>query len=485
MASESAASVRSRSDSKTQARLSGLDTVFLAAERPGAALHTMAILVLDPSTIPEGYEFERFRANVARRVTSGPLTHRLVAAPLPWQRPRWRRVERLQIDQHIVRSALPPPGDARQLAQLTAWIDEQPLDRNRPLWVMHVVEGLDDGSIALVCKLSHALMDGIAGMEFMASFFTADPDERDEHDDVESLDRSDDSESEEDERGVSGLARDVARDVRDFPVLVARTVRGLGAATLHATRSVGARGLRPPLIRAPAPRVPWNNALTPSRSVAFTEVDLDDLRDAARRHDATINDVLLAIVSGALREHLIDADELPERPLVAAVPVSVHDEEHAATNAVSVMLVRVASDLTDPAERLAATHQATSEAKRAHDERGPALLMTVADLVPTRLIQLGAAFLVDVVGPQRLPPICNFMLSNVAGPPVPLYVAGARLRELFPLGPIFPGMGLNVTAVSRERKVGIGLVTCPAVLGDVWAIADSLPKHLDELRVAT
>jgi WS/DGAT/MGAT family acyltransferase len=468
------------------APLSGLDALFVAAERPGAALHTMAILVLDPTTIPGGYEFERFRATVASRAASGPLMRRLVAGRLPWQRPRWVDVDRLDVDRHVVRSALPPPGDAHQLAQLAAWIDEQPLDRAHPLWAMHVVEGLHDGSIALVCKLSHALMDGVAGMEFMASFFTTAPDDTTNNDSGAGA-RSEVADGKPTGRsagGIVGLVRDAADELRSFPAGVARTLRDVITATGSAATPMARRALHLTLPRPSAPRVRWNTPLTPTRSVAFTEVDLDDVRDTARLHGVTVNDVLLAIVAGALRDHLLDDHALPDRPLIAAVPVSVHGEHRQEMNAVSVMLVPVASDCADPSERVATIHTTICEARRAHDERGPGLLMTIADLIPTPVVQFGAAMLVDVVGVERLPPICNFMLSNVAGPPVPLYIGGARLRALFPLGPIFPGMGLNVTAVSREHKMGIGLVSCPAAICDLWSIADSLPKHLDDLRVA-
>lgn len=496
MVREAAPKESSASEHRTRARLSGLDALFLAAERPGAALHTMAILVLDPATIPGGYDFERFRATVAGRVSSGPLTRRLVPATLPWQRPRWEEIERLDIDRHVVRAALPPPGDARQLGQLTAWIDEQPLDRAHPLWAMHVVEGLDDGSIALVCKLSHSLMDGVAGMEFMASFFTTTADDSEstgphgsagaraviaerEPTGAEAVSRRGGI------AGITGIVREAADDLLEFPTTVVRALHDVTSVTFHAATPIVRRALHFSLPRPLAPRMRWNDPLTPTRSVAFAEVDLDDVRDVARLHGSTVNDVLLAVVTGALRDHLLEECTLPERRLVAAVPVSVHDDDHRAMNAVSVMLVPVASDAADPSERIATIHRTIRDAKRAHDERGPGLLMTVVDLIPTQLVQLGAAMLVDVVGVERLPPICNFMVSNVAGPPVALYVAGARLRALFPLGPIFPGMGLNVTAVSREHKIGIGLVSCPAVLPDLWSIADKLPKHLDDLRVAT
>jgi WS/DGAT/MGAT family acyltransferase len=222
--------------------------------------------------------------------------------------------------------------------------------------------------------------------------------------------------------------------------------------------------------------------LSAQRSAAFAELCLDDLREVARCHGARVNDVLLAVVAGALRDRLLRDDALPDRPLVVAVPVSAHQAESAAANAVSVMLVPLATDVADPVERLAAIRAATEQAKSTHGALGPRLLMTVADLIPPPVVQLGAVLLVDVIGPQRMPPICNLMVSNVPGPPVPLYFAGARLRALFPLGPVFPGMGLNLTAVSCEHTVGIGLVSCPAVLSDLWSIAEALPKHLAELQ---
>lgn len=469
------------------ARLSGLDTVFLAAERPGAALHTMAVLVLDPATIPGGYDFERFRTTIARSAaTIRPLVRRLVAASLPWQRPIWQTVESLRIESHVFRATLPAPGDRALLAQFAAKIDEVPLDRRVPLWEMHVVDGLADGSIAIVCKLSHALMDGVAGMEFMGSFFSTEPDSS-----GESLDDADAGEGAPptepaavgSDLGIVGLARDVAVDLASLPTRVARAFGELAIAAAHTARTVGQRGWQsiPGSSGIGAPRVPWNRALSSERSIAFAELDFDAVRDVARRRGVRVNDVLLAVVAAALRDRLLRDDALPDRPMVVAIPVSTHEAEPGAANALSVMLVPVATDIADPIERLALVHSATEHAKATHNAVGPQLLMTIADLIPPPLIGAGAAILVDAVGPERVPPICNFMLSNVAGPPLPLYLAGAHLRALFPIGPIFPGMGLNVTAVSCEHSVGFGLVTCPAVLSDLWSIADDLPKYLAEL----
>ncbi len=454
-------------------RLSGLDTVFLAAERPGAALHTMAVLVLDPTTVPGGYDFERFRDTVARRAAHvPPLCRRLVGSPIPGLRSRWQTVDALDIERHVFHAALGPPGDARRLAEFAASVDERPLDRHQPLWEMHVTEGLADGSIAVICKLSHALMDGVAGMEFMGSFFTTEPDTEDD-DTPTNVDgrRADD---------LASLARRTAIDLAALPVRVARAVGEVTFGAARAALTVARHGSDG--VRSGAPRVAWNGALSEQRSAAFAELALDDVRDVARCHDARVNDVVLAVLAGALRDRLLHDDALPDRPLVAAVPVSVHVAGSAAANAVSVILVPVATNLDDPLERLASIHAATERAKATHRAIGPRLLMTVTELVPPPVVQLGAMLLVDVVGPQRLPPICNFMCSNVAGPPMPLYFAGARLRALYPLGPVFPGMGLNVTAVSCEHNLGIGLVTCPEVLPDLWSIAEALPKYLDDLK---
>ena len=234
-----------------------------------------------------------------------------------------------------------------------------------------------------------------------------------------------------------------------------------------------------------APRLPFDAPITPRREIAFTSLPLDKIKGVAHAFEVTINDVVLAVVAGAMRRFLVSLGKLPEKPLVAAVPVSVrgdHGVEQA--NMVSVMLTGLATDLEDPADRLVAIHHAASEAKLLQSAVGSEALMEWLEVPVPALFSLATSLYAWLRLSALHPPLCNVLVSDVPGPPVPLYFAGARLESIFPLGPIFDGVGLNITAVSSADTLDIGLVACPDQLPDLWNLASGLRPALEELDAA-
>jgi WS/DGAT/MGAT family acyltransferase len=442
----------------TTPRLSGLDVVFLSAETPSRHLHTMAVLILDPATVPGGYAFETFRDFIAQRLPAvPPLRRRVREVPFGLARPVWVDDPGLDVEYHVRRAAIPRPGGPRELAALAAEIDERPLDRSRPLWEMVVVEGVADGRIAVLAKLQHALMDGIAGVQFMTAFFGREPE-------LEELD----VDATEPGRlpSVLELLAGAISSLVFQPMHLARAGRN----TLYSfLRSRLERPLRDAADDSPVavPRSCFNTRISSRRNVAYVSVPLAEIKAVARSFDATVNDVVLAMVSGALRSYLAARGELPAEPLVAAVPASTHADGDERANAYTIFQASLATDLEDPAERLRAIRAASRKRKREQRARGMSSLAEWADVPSPFIFSLIA------------------IVSNVPGPPVPLYFGGARLLGIHPIGPIYDGLTINITALSREDCLDIGLVTCRELLPDLWEIADALADALAELTALT
>lgn len=455
-------------------RLTGADTVFLSAERPGQLLHVMGVLILDPTTLPGGYSFEHFRAFVASRLPAlAPLRRRLVEVPGRLARPFWSEASEVDLEHHIRRAAVPKPGGARELSAMVADLSERPLDRNRPLWEMRLVEGLAGGQVAMIAKLSHAMMDGMAGVRLMASLFNSSP----EIPDPPVADAVTEDE----------LPGSLALLAGAFPWLMRQPLRalgaGLGSARWLFDRLASESGDD---AEAPDARVGrcWLNApLSPRRSIAWLTLPLAELRETGDAHDATVNDVLLAVISGALRRFAEPRGLLPEQSLAAGVPVALPNEE-GRDNAVTAFVVGLATDEPDPAARLFAIRDAMTRRKRRRGDTLGEDLLAWADVPPPLLFSLAVRAYTDLDIEAWLTPICNLVVSNVPGPRQTLYLGGAKLVRIYPLGPVFSGIALNVTAMGCGDGLDVGIVACREVLPDPWALADALPDALTELRAA-
>jgi diacylglycerol O-acyltransferase len=457
----------------TPRRLTGLDSAFLAAELPGNWLHVMAVLVLDPESIPGGYSFGGFREFIARRLhLVPPLRRRLLEVPFGLARPLWVEEPDLDLELHVRRAAVPSPGGPREVAALAAEIDERPLERSRPLWEMVVVEGLAHGRFAVVAKLHHSMMDGMAGLRHMASLFSPEP----------GLDEPGEPARQRPSRvpGDLALLAGAVPSLLRQPLRAARAgVRTLASGLRDAAQSIGREEAEPP--PTTVRRMSFNAHTTAHRAVAYTALPLAELKAAGRPLSATVNDVLLAVVAGALRRYLGPRGELPAEPLVAAVPLSTHVEGEDRDNALSSSSVSLATHLEDPAERLAAIRDASSHAKR---QRRSALGDSLADWLdvpPPLVFSFVARAYIGLRLVDRMPLMCNLLVSSVNGPPSALYFGGARIVGLYPLGPVYDGMALNVTALRCGDSLDVGLVACRGVIRDLWEIADAMPEALAEL----
>jgi diacylglycerol O-acyltransferase len=449
-------------------RLGGLDAAMLEVEKGGLPVHATAMLTLDPSTVPGGYSFERmFEFIGARLALVPPLRRRLVEVPFGIGRPVWVEAS-VALDEHVHRSAVARPGGPRELAAYASRVHEETLPRDRPLWQMHVVEGLADGRIAIVAKVHHALMDGVAGMQFMAAFFSTEPD-------AEQLT----CEPPQPER-VPGGAELLARSLPEIATRPVRAAAVIGQTLIGAGRvaeRIPRMHLRSQDRVLPAPHVPWSAPLTSRRSAAYTTLPFDEVHRVAKNGDVTVNDVVLATFGGALRRYLDARGALPGRSLVAAVPVSVRDNGATGANAVSLIFVTLGTDVADPGRRLALVHLHARGARELHDAFGGTELLSWTDVFAPMAFALGARVVFESKLLTRLPLLCNAVVSNVPGPPLTLYFGGARLEGLFPLGPIVDGIAINLTVVSSHDTIGFGLVSCPDLVDDLWAITREIERE--------
>ena len=466
----------------TMRRLSGLDAVFLAAEGPANYVtHGMAVMVLDPSTMPPGDRVGAVRDYVRARIhLVPPLQRRLVPAPLGLDVPRWIDDPRVDLDRHIQAVRLPTPVTAVELASFVSDLTGQKLDRRYPLWAMYVIEGFEENRLCIVAKLHHSLMDGGAGMQFMASLFALEPN-------VSPPPAPGPQVPERRPGDLATLASAVGSMIRR-PLSGARAVEKTLGAGMRVSRQLvdhRRRGGSALVVPFSAPRLPFDAPITPRREIAFTSLALDKIKGVAHGFEVTINDVVLAVVAGAMRRFLVSLGKLPEKQLVAAVPVSVRGNQGVEqANMISVMLTGLATELEDPSHRLGAIHQAALDAKQLQSAMGSEALMEWLEVPVPALFSLAASLYARLHLSSLHPPLCNVLVSDVPGPPVPLYFAGARLDSIFPLGPIFDGVGLNITAVSCIDTLDVGLVACPDQLPDLWNLASALGPALEELDAA-
>ena len=462
-------------------QLGGLDAAFVYCETPTMHLHVCGLLVLDTTTMPDGYSFDRIRSMLFDRMPNVPAIRRkLVSAPLHVSRPFWVDDPYLDIDDHLHRVVLATHGDERDLARITGDIASRPLRRDRPLWEMWVVEGLPAERVALVVKMHHATIDGVSGANVIGSLF-----------DLHSVPEPAESEGGFQASALPMQIELLARAIVSRLAEPLELVRLIPETALRLSSTIWRLGRRPRTEKgtaAPftAPRTAFNATLTGRRSVAFTDVPLDDVKRVKNAMGVTVNDVVTALVGGALRHYLEEHGGVPERSLIAATPVSVHEEtkEHGGTTKLSVMFSNLATDDKDPLGRLRSVASANAQAKEIHKMVGADTLMRWAEHFWFNAFSLGTRIYSTLHVAEHHPVIHNLILSNVPGPPVPLYLAGARLVGLYPLGPITDGAGLNVTVLSQEDRIGFGFITCPDLVPDLWELANAVPDALKELLTA-
>ena len=462
-------------------RISAADAAFLYMENRIVHMHVTGVLVLDPSTVPGGYSFDKFRTHVQGRLHRIPMFRkRLLKSPFGIDHPVWADDPDFDIDLHLHHIDL---GGSATSADLEAWVGDfasEPLDFSRPLWDMNVIEGFADGSIAAVTKVHHVAVDGVTGTDIMAQIVDLDIEGPDEE---EAPAFRCDPLPNQVELLFDALASRVMDPLRGVRAL-GRSVASVGRVVLEV---VGGPEDGPTMARPfDAPRTFFNRSLSSRRSVAFGAAPLGDLKLAKSVFGATVNDVFLAACTQALRAYLTSHDEHLDRPLVVSVPVSVHGQakSDAAANQVSNMFVRLPVHVEDPVEQLQAVRADTRDAKAVHGALSADIIGDVTEVTPPAIFNLASRMYSSAGLADRLAPIHNLVISNVPGPPFPLYVAGARLMGVYPFGPLIEGSALNITVLSNMGNMDIGIIACPEVAPDIDGLVEGIVEGIEVLRAA-
>lgn len=446
----------------------GIDAAFLHTETASTHWHVVGVVVLDDSRAPEPFDAEMLRRVLADRLEHVEvLRRRVIDQAVGISQPHWQHTE-VDLDYHVREVVLPEGAGLPELAALAGEIASTPLSRDRPMWEFTVARGLADGRAAMVAKVHHSLVDGVAAVGVLGAIFDVEP----------NLPPS---------RPAVATAVEPPPARRDYfaaadqPAVVARSFTKLMRTSWRVVQTLRRRGDGPTLPFT-APRVCLSRSITPRRAASFAVFGIDDVKEVRRAFGVTFNDVVMAMASGVIRSWLAEADDLPDRPLVAAIPTSVRSEAGAqAGNDVSAIFGALPVHLDDPADRVGFVAREMPGAKAFHQNLGPRTLGSLALVAPWNLTSVLFRAYSDLGLADRLPPAVNLVLTSVPGPPVPLYCAGARMEGMFPLGPIFDGAALNVSVVSYTDRVCVGFLTCPDVCPPEQRLADAVPAEIEAL----
>jgi WS/DGAT/MGAT family acyltransferase len=460
-------------------QLSAMDASFLYIEAPTTPQHVLGVMLFDAAGSEGRFSVERFRDVLEERIHLLPaFERRLVQVPLHLDHPYWIHDPDVDLDRHLHRITLPGPGDLHQLGTLVGEIGSRVLDRDRPLWELWLVEGLSTGQVALVAKMHHSTLYGSAGADMMAHLLDFGPEGRE-------IEPPPAARIEAYPSSVSLVAKAALNTARR-PVRMAQTL-------VDSTKRVGQMGgmvgravtrRSPVTLPFTAPRTLINGRLTEAREAAFTKVDFEDIKTIKTAFDTKVNDVVLAAVTQSLRQYLLKHSALPGKPLVASVPINIGAGAVAGTDKISALLVPLPVLTAEPVAQLLEVAEFSRNSKGMADALGTESIGDVAELVPPLLV-MGGSKVYDGLGLSRLhPPLQSLVVSNMPGPPIPLYCAGARVDAVYPFGPLLPGSGLNITVLSNMGNLDVGLLGCPDLVPDLWDIADGFPAAVAELLVA-
>ena len=482
-------------------QLSGLDASFLHLENSRTFGHVSGLaLYTRPSPDFDPYEtvYRRFEA-LAGHV--GPLHEKLLDVPFGLDHPYWVVDDDFDLDYHVRHLGIAPPGDQEQLAEQVARIFGRALDRARPLWEVYVIEGLSDGRWALMTKFHHSSIDGGAGVAMLNMLTDSTPDAVSTIQPIPIEPEELPSGAQLAQRAVTKLASNPVKAMR-LSLRVGQGIAGsLGVPSVEdgvrrarrALRSVSRRPdpespvdrVRLPLI--PGPPTPWNRTITAHRRFAMRSASLEKLKAIKTASGGTVNDIVMAICTGALRNYLIEHEALPDRPLRAMVPVSFRtgEEEVPWTNMVSGIVADLPTNTADPIERVGLCHEAMESAKRQFElipadaiaegaQATSPILAAAASRLASRLRWADRASILPF----------NVVISNVPGPRAPMYLSGAMMENYIPISIVTDGMGLNITVHSYLDRLDFGLIACRELVPDLWHLLDLHFAEIDALSKA-
>ena len=467
--------------------LSGLDAAFLHLESPETPMHVGGLSIMELPPEYSGNFMDDVRTHIQNRMHLAPIFQRkLVNMPFDIANPIWVMDDNLDIDHHLRHVIVPPPATRATVDRLVARLHSSLLDRSRPLWEMYVLDGLPvppnvpDGTryVGLYSKMHHAALDGMGGQVLMQAIMDVTAKPRKEKKPASNRDRYQTDNYGIAELAASGVAHNLGQTIKlakNLPTLVRKAIQVVRPPQDSADSGVEK-------MRWLAPKTPLNVTITNQRSFARFSIPLAETKKIASINQVSLTDVVMGISAEGLNRYLADEGCYPSQPLIAAIPVSLRPEGNTElTNQVSMARMSLASTVRDPLERLKAINASASGVKE--------LMSDVKAILPTDFPSLGAPWLMSSVASvltrsrvaNALPPVANVVISNVPGPNITLYFAGAKQVSTYPVSIPYHGMGLNITLQSYNGWLDFGLIACRRLMPDIAELAGHMETAHKEL----
>jgi len=453
-------------------RLSGWDAMLLYSETPNVHMHTIKAGVIDVGGVEGTLDVTAFRRTLHSRLHKlDPLRYQLVDIPLKFHHPMWREHCEVDLEYHVRPLMLASPGGRREFDEAIGEVASTPLDRSRPLWLMYFVEGLAGGLVGVITKVHHALADGVASANLMARAMDVFDAPQGDNDTYE----TDPAPSKTELLGAA--FKDHLRQVGRLPGVLKYTADGVG----RVRRSP--RKLSPSLTRPFTPPQTFiNHVITPERRFATASLALADVKEVRKQLGVTINDLVLAISAGAVRGLLLKYDGKADHPLLVSVPVSLDTNPNRVSgNKFTGILVALPTHICYPLERVEQVHLAAASAKESHQLLGPELVARWSSYLPPAPTE---AMFQRAARSGRRSKVLNLTVSNVAGPRDRGKVAGAVVREIYSVGPLTAGSGMNITVWSYVDQVNISVLTDGATLEDPHEVTEAMVRDFIDIRRA-
>lgn len=459
--------------------VSGMDAAFLYTETPTSPMNIGSVVIIEGSI-----DFETFKKTVHSRIHQfEKLRQRLVYVPLSIDYPYWVDDPNFDIDLHIKHIALPKPGEWKDLRKTASDIFSEPLDQNRPLWSMTFVEGLENipqvpkGSVAIVSKIHHVAVDGVGGAGLLSLFLDFTPETKE----IPEPKPFKPAKIPNEAALILNSTLSFAKDPLKFPKLVSNTLK----ATLKAGFLTRIQKTELPTVPFTAPHTPLNGIIAARRKWNSAILSLDRILVLKNTMNATVNDVLLAICSGALRRYLKEKNKLPEKSLVAMVPISTRKKEaEDFDNQLSAMLVQIATHIEDPIARLEAIQENTNRGKTYQGAMGAKTLANMAEAIPFGIANQAARLYSKYKISEMHKPVFNVAITNVPGPKIPLYINGHKMITVMGSAPIIDGMGLIITILSYDGHVTISPFSDVNSMPDLDNFTKYIREAANELEAA-
>lgn len=429
--------------------IKGMDATFLYGETDTSPMHIGSVAIIEGSL-----DFQTFRAAIASKIHQMPrLRQRLMEIPFKVDYPYWVDDPHFNIDLHLQRMALPRPGGWAELREMASREFSHHLDRTRPLWNFTFIEGVDNipqvpkGSVAIISKIHHVAVDGMAGAGMLSLIFEMSP--------TPSELKPPRPWTPEPLPNEIGLLARSAWSFTKSPLKFANIAKEAAKATIRSGMITRAQHIDLPTAPFSAPKTPLNVKISRQRKWNSAILSLERVKHLKKVMDVTLNDVVLAICAGALRRHLNDLKKLPEKPLVAMVPISVRSREDQGVdgNQISAMLVQIATDIADPIKRLEAIQENTLRGKTYQGAMGVKTLTNLAEAIPFGVANQAARMYSRFNMSKMHNPVFNVVITNVPGPNIPLYLQGHKLYTIMGMAPIIDGMGLIITVLSYNGMI--------------------------------